>query len=90
MIQDVDANSHTKLQTVQTQISWLLQKTTGLDLHCLQKQDISGFSRTRVKILSNGTVIINYVKHFLSFSELMSKYNVGLITFLQDLSESEF
>ena len=25
------------------------QKPTDLDLHCLQKQDISGFSRTRVK-----------------------------------------
>ena len=25
------------------------QKPTDLDLHCLQKQDISGFSKTRVK-----------------------------------------
>ena len=31
------------------QISWLLQKPTDLDLHCLQRQGISGFSRTRVK-----------------------------------------
>ena len=32
--------------------SWLLllQKPTDLDLHCLQRQGISGFSRTRVKI----------------------------------------
>ena len=30
------------------QISWLLQKPTDLDLHCLQRQGISGFSRTRV------------------------------------------
>ena len=30
------------------QISWFLQKLTDLDLHCLQKQGISGFSRTRV------------------------------------------
>ena len=29
--------------TVQIQISWLLQKPTDLDLHCLQRQDISGF-----------------------------------------------
>ena len=34
---------------MQIQISWLLQKPTDLDLHCLQKQDISGFSRTWVK-----------------------------------------
>ena len=26
-----------------------LQKPTDLDLRCLQRQDISGFSRTRVK-----------------------------------------
>ena len=32
---------------MQIQISWLLQKPTDLDLHCLQKQDISGLSRTR-------------------------------------------
>ena len=35
---------------MQTQISWLLKKPTDLDLHCLQRQGISGFSRTRVKI----------------------------------------
>ena len=35
---------------MQTQISWLLQKPTDLDLHCSQRQGISGFSRTRVKI----------------------------------------
>ena len=35
---------------MQIQISWLLQKPTDLDLHCLQRQSISGFSRTRVKI----------------------------------------
>ena len=28
---------------------WLLQKTTDLDLQCLQRQGISGFSRTRVR-----------------------------------------
>ena len=30
-------------------ISWLPQKPTDLDLHCLQWQGISGFSRTRIK-----------------------------------------
>ena len=34
---------------MQIQISWLLQKLTDLDLHCLPTQGISRFSRTRVK-----------------------------------------
>ena len=38
LIQVVDMNSHTEWQTVQIQISWLLQKPTDLDLHCLQRQ----------------------------------------------------
>ena len=50
LIQIVDTNSHTKWQTVQIQISWLFQKPTDLDLHCLQRQGLSGFSRTRVKV----------------------------------------
>ena len=33
---------------MQIQIGWLLQKPTDLDLHCLQRQNIFGFSRTRV------------------------------------------
>ena len=37
---------------MQIQISWLLKKPTDLDLHCLQKQGISGFSRTRVNVLT--------------------------------------
>ena len=36
------------MKTVQIQISWLLQKPSDLDLHCLQRQGISGFSRTWV------------------------------------------
>ena len=58
LIQIVDINSHTEWQTVQIQISWLLQKPTDLDLlHCLQRQDISGFSRTRV----NEALLINSI-----------------------------
>ena len=38
---------------MQIQISWLLQKPTDLDLHCLQRQGISGFSRTRVNTLTH-------------------------------------
>ena len=45
--------SHIWWQTVQIQISWLLKKPTDLDLHCLQRQGISGFSRTRVNICWN-------------------------------------
>ena len=37
LIKVVDTNSNTLLQTVQIQISWLLQKPTDLDLHCLQR-----------------------------------------------------
>ena len=48
LIRIVAISSHTLWQTVQIQISWLLQKPTDLDLHCLQKQGISGFSMTRV------------------------------------------
>ena len=47
LIQIVDINSHTKWQTVQIQISWLLKKPNDLNLNCLQRQSISGFSRTR-------------------------------------------
>ena len=48
LIQVVDTNSHTSWQTVQIQIGWLLKKQTGLDLYCLQRLGISGFSRTTV------------------------------------------
>ena len=48
LIQTVAINSHTYWQAVQILISWLLQKPTDLDLHCLQMQGISKFSRTWV------------------------------------------
>ena len=48
LIQIIDINSYTGWQTVQIQISWLLQKPTDLDLHCLQRQGISRFSRIRI------------------------------------------
>ena len=48
---------------MQIQISWLLQKATDLDLHCLQGQVVPGFSRTRVKMnlyhISTNEVVIN-------------------------------
>ena len=52
-IQIVDRTSHTEWQTVQIQISWFLQKPTDLDLDCLQRQDISGFSRTRINCIKS-------------------------------------
>ena len=36
----------------QIQISWLLQKPADLDLHCLQRQGISGYSRTSINLIS--------------------------------------
>ena len=41
-IQIVAINLHTWCQTVQIQISWLLQKPTDLDLHCLQNRVYPG------------------------------------------------
>ena len=35
---------------MQIQISWLLQKPTDLNLHCLQRQGVSGFGSTRINI----------------------------------------
>ena len=52
LIQVADINSHTELQTMQIQISWPL-KPTDLDLHCLQRQGVSRFSRTRINFTNN-------------------------------------
>ena len=52
LIRIVAIHSDTYWQTVQIQISWLLKKPTDLDLHCLERQGISGFRRTRVNSLS--------------------------------------
>ena len=59
----VDTNSHTKWQTVQIQISWLLQKPTDLDLHCLQRQGISGFSRTRANISIDVFISMGWISY---------------------------
>ena len=54
---------------MQIQISWLLQKPTDLDLHCLQRQGISGFSRTRVnkffcfQLMSNNQRYAQFLFH---------------------------
>ena len=54
LIQIVDINSHIQCQTMQIQISWLLQKPTDLYVRSLQRKDISGFSRIRFKSKYNG------------------------------------
>ena len=54
LIQIVHINSHTLWQTVQIQISWLLQKPTDLDLHCLQRQD-----KGKLEFLSDDMILIN-------------------------------
>ena len=38
-----------------------LASSTDLDLHCLQRQGISGFSRTRVKVITNKTIVQYFV-----------------------------
>ena len=64
---------------MQIQIRWLLQKPSDLDLHCLQRQGISGFSRTRVKSdksLDNiglGLIYVLYIS-----TTLISKYHVKM------------
>ena len=54
LIRIVEINSHTEWQTVQNQISWLPMKPTDLDLHCLQRHGISGFSRTQNRLHGYG------------------------------------
>ena len=68
LIQIVDINSHSEWQTVQIQISWLLQKPTDLYLHCLQRQGISGLSRTRVKLIARIIILQGsfYFRHNIS------------------------
>ena len=83
LIQVVDINFNTEWQTVQIQISWLLKnwlllKPTDLDLHCLQRQGISEFSRTRGNISlffhetiiwypKNGTVDFHHFRRIIIF-----------------------
>ena len=72
LIRVVDTNSTTEWQIVQIQISWLLQKPTDLNLHCLQRQDISGFSMTRVKLYLYG-LLGTYFLHSFSRDHIQNK-----------------
>ena len=51
------------------------QKPTDLDLHCLQRQDISGFSRTRVKAPITNAVDDSFIFFFFLF---FSEKNINL------------
>ena len=66
---------------MQIQISWLLQKPSDLDLHCLQRQGISGFSRTRVnsfdwavKLQPKQTNSAYFSSVYSSFLQVNTKY----------------
>ena len=50
LIQIIDINSYTELQTVQIQISWLLRSQLIWIYTVCKSWGISGFSRTRVKV----------------------------------------
>ena len=74
---------------MQIQISWLLQKPTDLDLHCLQRQSISGFRRTRVNLpLSSYNNVERDVKHQIII--LMTKCIFQLSTSVGFLLDSMF
>ena len=47
-----DKDKFTYGMTVQIQISQLMKKQTGQDLHCLQRMGITGFSKMRVNNIS--------------------------------------
>ena len=49
------------------------QKPTGLDLHCLQRQGMSGFSRTRIKEK------LEENKHFLGENIMFMYMDLGLL-----------
>ena len=75
----VAINSHTKWQTVQIQISWLLQKPTDLDLHCLHWQGVSGFSRTRVVYLMLCLKIAGWLTNSISPDETLFANHLGML-----------
>ena len=66
LIWAIATNSNTKWQTVQIQISWLLQKPTDLDLHCLQSRAYQGSAgqglKLRVKHIRAGTLYTSSIQ----------------------------
>ena len=74
-IQIVDINSHTEWQTVQIQISWLLQKPADLDLQWLQRQGILELSRTSVNIF-----VMIYTASRL-FDDVLNSFDVSVLNY---------
>ena len=70
LIQIFVINLHTWWQTVQIQISWLLQKPNRSGSKLFAKQGISGFSRTRVK-----TLLVR--NHWTDFNIILQKCSFG-------------
>ena len=66
LIQIVGINSHTERQKTSDSDQLASQKSSDLDLHCLQRQGISGFSRTRVNLYP-GLCGFSEVRMFYSF-----------------------
>ena len=55
LIRVFDRNSHIYWQTVQIQISWLLQKPTDLDLHCLLRPGMLCLAREGLSIWTDSS-----------------------------------
>ena len=71
LIQIVDIILHSKWETVQIQI-----KPTDLDLHCLQRRDTAGFSRTRV----NGKCgLFDWMAKIISYSNTLHDYLIQIV-----------
>ena len=68
-------------QLASSEPSWLPQKPTDLDLHCLQRQGIFRFSRTRVK---KGTGVQHREEKSQELSKNGKKKSVYLVP-IQDL-----
>ena len=70
---------------MQIQISWLLQKVTDLGLHCLQRQGVSRFSRTKVKVLLLDNMCIEKGHFYLPSILDFDTYILGSLTLISFL-----
>ena len=58
----------------------LLQKPTDLGLHCLQRQDISGFSRTRINFLNMAPLCLAWQKNLTDGTNLRDLRGLSLVS----------
>ena len=68
LIRIVAIYSYSLWQTVQIQISWLLQKPADLDLHCLQRQGTSGVQQDKGKL--NTILVLKLREHSVNVSKI--------------------